>query len=859
MYYCINRLASCLLICLASCVFAQEASDVVTIEEKSLELVTTIRVKTQAEQSAKINNPVRWLPVKTIIPDGSKVEKGDVVTTFVGEPSEYELNRLLLQQDVIDSRLAQRIASIDNKNLDMDDQMGVLEDKLASLLSKLERQKSEPTADDIRIVEGRLRIARMNADAARKDYEKDKGRFERQMISRTELDASEKELREKEAKELFAQQELEATKNPPEREGNIRSTEIDIETTKLEIEKLAIDIKEQLQISEIQKEGAVVSKDRNERQIKEKREDIEHLTVKAPSDGFVSISRFDNNEIVAGTRMWPNYAFIEIPDMATMAFKGVLPEARRQFHAENDKVKVRLNGYKDLEFNAHIKTISTLSHDLAEKEDAGWNRERRFGVKVFDVAIVLDDKVDWVRPGMFGEADVIATKRLSGPVVPLSYVKQSDGKYFISIAGVYTEVTGIRIGAEFLLDDASLVGVSVHRGGTFEAQKDDKGETERRLSASGELLPVRSTNIVVPDIGWWPWPKITWLVPEETVVKKDDVVAKLDPKEREKQVLDEENRMTEYKSSSDELEKRVEITRRNWEFQKKVAINKLESAKISAKEALEIVSPIPVYRAEMNLKLAEIKLLDQKRKVEREESKASPTVSPAEFRRMKRDLLRSELKLEQAKLNLEKAREGKSVIAKSRAKLNLSEAEDNLEIVKRQEVYENLSIVREFERSKERLAWVERRLKFRQKQVENHTIKSPEDGLICYNKVYNNGAVTKVAVGNTVGPRFGILSIPDLSEMELKVEVDEKYYSFITTGMEVEVYLPSLSEERFKGITTGVDLLFENRAKKDSQIGLYSSHEPLGDVTFCVRVRLKQGEVPLKPGLVGQVYFPINK
>ncbi|MBQ6410401.1 MAG: HAD family hydrolase, partial [Atopobiaceae bacterium] len=45
--------------------------------------------------------------------------------------------------------------------------------------------------------------------------------------------------------------------------------------------------------------------------------------------------------------------------------------------AENDKVKVRLNGYKDKEFNAHIKTISTLSHDLAEKEDAGWDRERR--------------------------------------------------------------------------------------------------------------------------------------------------------------------------------------------------------------------------------------------------------------------------------------------------------------------------------------------------------------------------------------------------------------------------------------------------------------------------------------------------
>ena len=116
-----------------------------------------------------------------------------------------------------------------------------------------------------------------------------------------------------------------------------------------------------------------------------------------------------------------------------------------------------------------------------------------------------------------------------------------------------------------------------------------------------------------------------------------------------------------------------------------------------------------------------------------------------------------------------------------------------------------------------------------------------------------------MAIGNTVGPRFNILSIPDLSEMELKVEVDEKYYSQIHEGMEVEVVLPSLSEERLMGSVTGIDLVFSNKNKKDSQIGLYSSHEPLGEVIFCVRIRIKRGEAALKPGLIGQVFFPISK
>lgn len=843
------------------CYFAgsQELPDTCVIKEKTLDIVTTIRVKTMTEKAEKINNPVRWQPIKTIVSDGLKVKKDDVLATFVSAQSEYDLQTLLLRQNVIDANLFRRLANIDNTNLDMADQMGVLEDKLASLISKLERQKSEPTADDIRIVEGRLRIATMNVEAARKDYAKDLDRFNRQMISRAELDASEKDLREKEARELFAKQELEATKNPPARDGQIRSVEIDIVTAKLEIEKLDFEIKEQLKISEIQRKGAVVNKERNEREIKEKREDIERITVKAPISGFVSVNRFDNNEIVPGTRMWPNYGFMEIPDLETIGFKGILLESRRQHHAEGDAVTLRLNGRKDAPVTGKIKSISTLSHDLAEKDDAGWNRDRKFGVKVFDVIITLDEETDWLRPGMFGEADVHAVKKVTGPVVPLKYVREEEGKYYISIGGAYQEVTGMTVGADFLLDDKSLTGKAVGIGGAFNIVKDDNGEEEKRLSASGELLPIHSTNIIVPRIGWWPWPKITWIIPEETVVKKGDVVAKLDPKEREKQVRNEEAGVTENKSRRDELEKKVEITRRNGEFKLKVAENKLATTIITSNETLKIVPPIPLHRAEMNLKLAEIKLADQTRKVQREERKATPTVSPAELRKMKRELERANLKVEQAKLNLDKASEGSTVIAKSRARLNLSESKDNLETVKKQIVYDNLAIRREFERSKQNLARVEKRLEHRREQVANHTIKSPADGLICYNKVYNNGAITKVAVGNTVGPRFSILSIPDLSEMELKVEVEEKYFSKINTGMEVEVRLPSLSDRRLQGTVTGIDLLFRNRAKKDSQLGLYSSHEPLGEVIFCVRINIKPGEVQLKPGLIGEVYFPIAK
>ena len=848
-----------LFIILAGVLFSEEYEETYVVEERILGISSSIRVKAIAEKSEKISNPVRWQPVKTIIPDGSKVKAGDVLATFVSAQSEYDLETLLLRKKVIDANLQRRLKGIDNRNLDLDDQMSVLEDKLAALKSKLERQKSEPTEDDIRIVEGRLRIAAMNLEAARKDCEKAQDRFRREMISRAELDSAEKDLREKEARHLYATRELEYTRKPPEREANIRITEGEIKMAELEIDKLAFEIKEQQKISEIQKEGAVINKQRIDREIKEKREDIERVVVKAPQDGFVSANRFDNNDIVPGTRMWMNFGFLEMPQLDTMVFKGVLLESRRQYHQEGDKVEVRLNGYKDVPIMGRIKSISTLSHDLAEKENTALNRDRRFGVNVFDVIIVPDGIVDWLRPGMYGEAELFAEKEQKGLMLPMRFVKQHEGKSYISVGGVYREVSGSRIDSEFILDDPKYTGVTVGIGGRFAVEHEVKGEDERRLSATGELLPVRSTSIMVPRIGWWPWPKITWLAPEESMVKKGDVVAKLDPKEREKQVTEDEAQLTEVKSNKDELERKMEITRRNAVFKEKNAEYRLANVREETSKTLDIVPPAPVASAELSLTLAEIKLKDQQRKVDRERAKATPTVSPAELRKMERELLRSKLKLEQATLKLEKAREGASKIARSRAQLNLKDAEDGLEQVNRQNVYDNLAVLRDFERSKQRLGVVEKRLEYRRQQVADHTIYAPEDGLLCYNKVYNNGAITKVAVGNTVGPRFNILSIPDLSEMELKVEVDEKYYSQIRDGMEVEVVLPSLGEDRLVGVVVGIDLVFANRSRKDSQLGLYSSHEPLGEVIFCVRIRIKRGNVALKPGLVGQVLFPIPR
>lgn len=831
----------------------------IVASEQSLPFTYSIRIRAFTEKSEKINNPVRWLPLETVIPDGTYVQAGDVVATFSSEETANDLIALKLRQAVIDANVDRRLAEIDSNTVDLTDQMGTLQDKLSALEARLERLRSEPNPDDVRIAEGRLRVATLNVEASRKDFAKAEDRFRRAMISRAELDSYEKDLREKEVRARFATQELDVTKNPPTLPNDIKRAEIDIENTKLEIDKLAFEMSEQEKISVIQKDAARIHQRRNQKEIADKEKDLQHTSVKAPISGFVSHNRVANSELIPGLKMWDNFAFMEIPEIETIGFRGVLHESVRKHFKEGDEVRVHVNGrYADV-ISGRLKSISTLSHDLAEKEESGGGDIKSIGVKVFDVVITTTTPLSWLRPGMRGEAELLASTPITGPTLPLQYVMQQDGKSFVAENGLYCEVSGTVVGSFFVLDDPSWLNREVTARGAFPVRKDDDGKEEKRLSASGELLPVRSTDILVPDIGRWPWPKITWLIPEETMVKAGDVVAKLDPEEREKRISDISANYTEVESRCNELEKKIEITRRNGEFRQSNASNNLATVRINSEETLNFVPPLPVFRNDMTLELAKIQLAATQRRLDRELGKKNPTMSPAELAKLKRTLQRHTLRVEQAELNLSKSREGSTRIAKSRAKLNLEDAEAELESTAKSVHFDNLSIRREYDRNKQQLQQIDRRLQREILRRDNHVITAPADGLICYNKVYNGNNMAKVALGNTVGPRFNILSIPDVSEMEIKVEVPEKYYGDIHQGLEVEVRIPSLGEARLAGTVSRVDLLFSNRGKKDSQLGLYSSHEPLGEVTFAVRITVKTDHNRLKPGLISEVFFPFQK
>ena len=431
------------------------------VERKSLEYRHELRVTAMTEKSEKIVNPLRWLPLEYFVPDGAEVRKGDLIARFNQTSSRHDEKSQSMELAVVEAELQRRLTAIDNRNLEMDESLGDLQDKLASLEAKLTRLLSEPNQDDIRIAEGKLKLADLNLRLAASDFRRAEGRFRRGMISRAELDSTEKTLRENEVKHEFAVCELELTLAPIALPYDIERTRLQIANARLEIEKLQSEIAEQSKLSEIQKRGASQRRKRTLNELKNTRRDIENAEMRAPIDGFISHRRIDGNELKLGMRLWNNVTFMEIPDLQTIGFQGVLLESARKHFEKGDRVVVRLQGKLTREIECRLESISTLSHDISEKGNTSSNQNRKYGVNVFDVTIRFGAGTEGVRPGMTGIAEIIASRPLEGPAVPLKFMRYEEGRHYIIVDGILEEVTGTACGGWFVLDDAKWLGVRV--------------------------------------------------------------------------------------------------------------------------------------------------------------------------------------------------------------------------------------------------------------------------------------------------------------------------------------------------------------------------------------------------------------
>ena len=851
--HCVSVLCTaCLLLSLAVCGRGE------LIVERKFEYRTTLRAVTFAEEAETITNPLHWPQLKSVIPDGAYVEAGTVITEFDRDGIINHLENLDRDRAIVRADLARTLTAIRNRDMALQDELAGLNDRLDVLKTQLERYLALPEPDDVAIAKGRLHVARLEYEAAEEDLTKAKDRFKRGMISPGELDADEHAFLQSKARLAYREALLRIASRPA-RASVIRKTKLSIANVELEIAKLKDEIARNKEISEIERDGANARVEIIENRIQENREDLTNAVVRAPISGHVVyLPMFRHHRGTTGEKMWKGYAYMRIPKADTDALKGTLLESERNFFKEGDAVVIRVSGHPKEPIPGTIASFSALSHDRAEREEERWRTRADSGIMVYDIVIQPAERPQWLRVGLSAECELIASTPVTAPSVPTTYVKMRNAERYLSFDGTYGKVDGTLIDGYLALNDPSLEGRTVQLVGQFPEEAvggDAKDLTGFRAAA--ELQPAETEDVIIADI--YRWQKVGWLIPEDTVVTQGTVVARLDTADSEEAIKQAETVLRQTVSRREKEEEELLLRAEENRFNLARASNLCESAALDLEDLLDKEETVELLKAVLTSELARLRLLFLDRKLERVENTRASAFSPLEIAQLKRDRKRAALQLEAAQISLDRQRADPEPAGVSRAerdylecKLDVLDLEKKLETDMFRKNYDLRRAERDERRRREELE--ERYL-----ELSNLVIRATAAGLVRYGKVRNSGVWSKVGVGSLVTDRAVIVQIADVDRMYVRLEIPERYFTLVHEGMPVRVKMRAMADRLLEGHVSEIEFLFRRRRRRDTERGMYSSHESLGETVFYVRVEVgEQKGTNLKPGAVADVIFPFE-
>jgi HlyD family secretion protein len=297
------------------------------------------------------------------------------------------------------------------------------------------------------------------------------------------------------------------------------------------------------------------------------------------------------------------------------------------------------------------------------------------------------------------------------------------------------------------------------------------------------------------------------LVPEGTVVKRDDVLCRIDASDYEELVRQQEIKVLQARASLQTAE---------------LGLKGAELARVEYREgtlgqaAKDVRSRIVLTEADLGRQADRV----------------------AWTRRMLGHgyiaagaLANEELALKRSQINLEQFRDQER---------NLRRFGGPLEMRMLDVALENARAEAEFQRM--RLEREESRLERFRRQVEYCTVRAPHDGIVVY--ANRRDRDPRIEVGALVRQKMNLFYLPDLSRMEVQAILHESVVDRLRNGMSARVRVEAIPKYSIEGHVVHVDPL-----PLQSPIALVSK----GVVNYLGRVRLHHIPRGLLPGMTAEV------
>jgi multidrug resistance efflux pump len=835
---------------LAFSLFAQ-ASAAAGVVQVEVTPELRFRAKTFARESDSIVNPIPWVQFKDMLPEGTRVQKGDMVFHLDVQGVLLDIADLENRIEEAENNTALRLAEMRKSAGNLADQLAEKIDARDIQIARLDYLKSLPLAADIEIAKGRLEVATKKLEADAEELRKSKERLAKNLISPAMLEEDNLRYTEQLARTRYAEEmfELAQLKAHPKQ---IEIVEFRIRNLDLEIGKLNSEIPIKEKILEIETEALQRRIDDLKDRLADSQEQLANEFIYAPSDGVLTYSPALKRELTKGGKATKSMELAQIPRRESMALEGEIPEQVRHLYQVGDPAVIHLNLYPGRSFKGKVASISPFSRDVVEGENPS-------GVKVVDLIVEFDNLPETLPLGVYGWVNLSPQKPVSGWAVPASWIRFRGGKAHVSVQGRMQAVNGVISGDQFLLSPPHPAAELIQAEGEW-TETDNPGVllSTDQFMVTGELIPFESEMIRTPRVRAWDM-KISWLSPENIQIEKGDPLITLESEQLTRDLANRKLDVKRLQGERESAEEELSISLSEKEFQLSSAQNRIEIMKRERDLVFISGSTSEVLQSQLNLHTADIQLKKAETELARNVRNAEWSAA-SEQERLAREVVRRKLEREKAQLNLTLAEQGATSLEKSKADLNLLQEMARAADLEAQH-YRNLT------RAQSQLRWRVAREKNERERLERQKnslisieVKAPVSGLVKYSKVWDGVRQSKIKTGMSVWRGMQLISLSAAEKLYVEVSIPERYIRYLTPDMLVSVRIPSEGGMQWHGKLIHQEEILEPASQIISTQSLYGNREASSDQVLKVRILIENSEgTSLKPGAIAQIIFPFDK
>lgn len=410
----------------ASAYFKVERGDfLVSITEGgNLQAVNEVTVRNEVAGNSRIIY---------IIPEGTYVEKGDLVVELDSETVENNLNAQLIrsEDDNADFVRSETDVIITRSSVESDIRKAELEVQFAQMdLQKFEEIEKEQEVRNAQIeiitAEESLKLAEERLEWSKKLTEE--GFETKSNLDRDQLSVTNQSLGLEKAKNVKKMlTEFDLAKMEAEYKAQVEEAEQELERVRTEGESKIRQALSQLEIDRRQLELGNAK-------LAQLQEQMDATKIYAPQAGLITYavaSRYSSeSQIEEGATIRQRQAIVKIPDTTSMKVEIKVHESHVNQVEVGQRAFVVLDSLPDDRFAGVVSKIAILPDPA--------NRYGNTNLKVYSTEVLIEDELPDIKPGASARAEVVITNMADVIKVPIQCVTSVGGKqvcYVKSLTG----------------------------------------------------------------------------------------------------------------------------------------------------------------------------------------------------------------------------------------------------------------------------------------------------------------------------------------------------------------------------------------------------------------------------------------